>query len=1062
MMPSSSYSIRRKITELVLITCAVAVLVACGVFAVYDILSSRAALARDLTTIAQITGSNSTAALSFDDAESANEILGSLGSKPHIVEACIYKRDGSVFAKYSSSASTADFLPPPVSPEGVHSVSGFMEVFREIRLKNDVVGVIYVKSDLKELRSRMVQFAWTILGVILLSFVSVYFSAARLQRLISDPILDLARTAFAVSTGKDYSLRARKRNDDEIGFLFDRFNEMLGQIQERDIALQQARESLELRVQDRTVDLKKEIVHKTAAQEKLQHSLKELEDLKFALDQHAIVARTDERGIITFANDKFCSVSQFTREELLGQDHRIINSKYHNKEFFAGLWKAIKSGEVWKGEIKNRAKDGSFYWVDSTIVPFRDGLGKPKQFIVIRMDITGLKRIEEELRAAKDAAEGASRAKSEFLANMSHEIRTPMNGIIGMTELALDTQLTIEQREYLNMVKTSAASLLTLINDILDFSKIEAGKLDLDVADFSLRQSIGETLKALGFRAHQKGLELAWRVAPDVPDHLAGDASRVRQVLVNLVGNAVKFTEKGEVVVEIERDSQSSEAMIVLHFCVRDTGIGIAKEKQDMVFGAFTQADSSTTRKYGGTGLGLAITRRLIDLMGGKLWLESEPAVGSAFHFTIRFETASAQPAPDYPDPKILSHASILVVDDNETNRIILVEMLGRWGMQVATAKDAREALEILTRSGNREPHFSAVISDLQMPDMDGFEFVENIRKSVQFGQIPVLMLSSSAQQGEHERCRKLGISAYLAKPIQPSELLDAILSALSLHASEPNEAHNKTPDETQEVLPQSNWRQGMKVLLAEDNAVNRTLATRLLQKHGHTVVVVENGRQALEALERETVDLVLMDVQMPEMDGLEATAAIREKEKKTGGRLPIIALTAHAMKGDREKCLAAGTDDYLTKPIRTADLFAAVERLRNTKANAAPEASATTNPPGTNAFDIDAALKHVEGDRDLLDEIVRIFADQCPRTMYEIQNAIRAADLSILERAAHSLKGSASNLCATGVTQAAAEVEESARSGDSSRSREQFEALESEVEKLLRELEAFSRKVAS
>ena len=1061
MMPSSNYSIRRKITELVLITCAVAVLVACGVFAVYDILSSRAALARDLTTVAQITGSNSTAALSFDDEQSAGEILSSLSSKPHIVEACIYKRDGSVFAKYSNIASAADFLPPPVSPQGVRSVSGFMEVFREIRLKNEVVGVIYLKSDLKELHTRMVRFAWTILGVILLSFLSVYFSAAKLQRLISDPILDLARTALAVSSGKDYSLRVKKWSDDEIGFLFDRFNEMLGQIQERDIALQQARESLELRVQERTADLKKEIVQKTAAQEKLQRSLKELEDLKFALDQHAIVGRTDERGTITFANDKFCSVSQYSREELLGQDHRILNSKYHGKEFFAGLWKTIKSGEVWKGEIKNRAKDGSFYWVDSTIVPFRDGMGKPKQFIVIRMDITGLKRIEEELRAAKDAAEGASRAKSEFLANMSHEIRTPMNGIIGMTELALDTQLTIEQREYLNMVKTSAASLLTLINDILDFSKIEAGKLDLDVADFSLRQSIGETLKALGFRAHQKGLELAWRVAQDVPDYLAGDASRVRQVLVNLVGNAVKFTERGEVVVEIERDPTSTGEIVVLHFCVRDTGIGIAKEKHGMVFGAFTQADSSTTRKYGGTGLGLAITRRLIDLMGGKLWLESEPGVGSAFHFTIRFEPASAQPAPFYPDPKILSHASILVVDDNETNRIILVEMLGRWGMQVATAKDAGEALEILGRAGSRAPRFAAVISDLQMPHMDGFEFVENIRKSVQFGQIPVLMLSSSAQQGEHERCRQLGISAHLVKPIQPSELLDAILSALSLHATEPSRPQDKTQDETQ-LLPQSNWRQGMKVLLAEDNAVNRTLATRLLQKHGHTVVVVENGRQALEALERETVDLVLMDVQMPEMDGLEATAAIREKEEKTGDHLPIIALTAHAMKGDREKCLAAGTDDYLTKPIRTADLFAAVERLAHAKTIATAEATSIVNSPRAKVFDNDAALRHVEGDRDLLDEIIRIFADQCPRTMFEIQNAIRDADLSVLERAAHSLKGAASNLCAVGVTQSAAELEESARSGDSSRSREQFQALESEVEKLLRELEAFSRKVAS
>ena len=1182
MILSSGYSIRRKITELVLITCTVAVLVACGVFAISDIVRSRAALARDLTTTAQITGSNSTAALSFDDTQSANEILSSLNSKPYIVEACIYRSDGSVFAKYNRTTSAAEFTSPPVSPEGVRSVSGFMEVFRDIRLKNDIVGAIYVKSDLKELRTRTVHFAWTTLGVILLSLLSVYFSAARLQRLISDPILDLARTAFAVSSAKDYSLRATKRNDDEIGFLFDRFNEMLGQIQERDLALRKAREGLELRVAERTSELQNEVAERNQAQRSLEErtaflnsviqnspvgiiaigaddavkmcnpafenifrfrqseilgqSLAELlappdlvdeisankQKLSRGETSHIVTRRKRSDGTsvdveaysvplfnggtqtgalllymditerkkaeraleertnflnsliemtplavavlnpdfrVRMCNRAFESLFLYRREEILGRhmarmipaDLSAEGEAHHD---------ALLNGKTLHVTTQRRKSDGTPVDVEVFSVALR-GTEDSAGYLLLYQDITERKLAEDALLRAKEAAEAASRAKSEFLANMSHEIRTPMNGIIGMTELALDTQLTAEQREYLNMVKTSAASLLSLINDILDFSKIEAGKLDLDVTDFALRQSVGDTLKALSFRAHQKGLELAWRVTPDVPDYLAGDASRVRQVLVNLVGNAVKFTERGEVVVEIERGPQSSETSAVIHFCVRDTGIGIVKEKQDMVFGAFTQADSSTTRKYGGTGLGLAITKRLIDLMGGKLWLESEPGVGSAFHFTIRFELASAQPTPFYPDPKILSHASILVVDDNETNRIILVEMLGRWGMQVATAKDGREALEILGRAGSPAPRFAAVISDLQMPHMDGFEFVENIRKSAQFGQIPVLMLSSSAQQGEHERCRQLGISAHLAKPIQPSELLDAILSALSLHATEPSRPQDKTHDEAQ-LLPQSNWRQGMKVLLAEDNAVNRTLATRLLQKHGHTVVVVENGRQALEALERETVDVVLMDVQMPEMDGLEATAAIREKEKKTGDHLPIIALTAHAMKGDREKCLAAGTDDYLTKPIRTADLFAAVERLTHAKTIATAEATSAVNSPRAKVFDNDAALRHVEGDRDLLDEIIRIFADQCPRTMFEIQNAIRAADLSVLERAAHSLKGAASNLCADGVTQSAAELEESARSGDSSRSREQFQALEGEVEKLLRELEAFSRKVAS
>ncbi|MGH9746561.1 MAG: response regulator [Candidatus Acidiferrales bacterium] len=1048
------YSIRQKITRLVLLTCGVAVSAACTVFAIYDIVLSRASLARDLEALAQMTGSNSTAAISFDDEKSAAEILTSLSARPHVVEACIYARDGQVFAKYSSSGSDSDFTPPAISPDGVRTVSGYMLVFRQIRLKDDVIGTIYLKSDLKELEARAVKFAWIILGVLVMSFAAVYFSVSRLQQVIAEPILELARTAFAVSTGKDYSLRATKRNDDEIGFLFDRFNEMLGQIQERDTALQQAREGLELRVTERTSELSKEVAERTQAERSLGERTAFLNSL-IEMTPLAVVV-LDPGFCVEMCNPAFermfCYRFQDIRGRRLGDlvaGGELGNEVKSNET-------ALRSGASVHVTTRRTRSDGSLLDVEAYSVPLGEN-GTPTGYLLLYQDITDRKLAEEALHRAKNAAEGANKAKSEFLANMSHEIRTPMNGIIGMTELALDTKLTNEQRDYLGMVKTSAASLLTVINDILDFSKIEAGKLDLDVSDFPLRQSVGETLKTLGFRAHEKSLELAWRVAPDVPDYLAGDVSRLRQVLVNLVGNAVKFTERGEVVVEIERESNSIETNAVLHFRVRDTGIGIPKEKQAMVFGAFTQADSSTTRKYGGTGLGLAITTRLVDLMGGRIWLESEPGLGSTFHFTIPFGIAFGPASVQDTDPRILLHSSILIVDDNETNRHILVEMLGRWGMWVETAKSAHEALAALARASIRGPRFAAVISDLQMPEMDGFELVESIRRSPQFGRIPVLILSSSAQQGERERCRKLGIAAYVAKPIQPSELLDAILSALSAHAKE------LQMEMTEETSPaQTDRGQGMKVLLAEDNAVNRTLATRLLEKHGNTVVVVVNGREAIEALEREAVDLVLMDVQMPEMDGLEATAAIREKEKTTGTHVPIIALTAHAMKGDREKCLAAGADDYLTKPIRTAELFEAVDHVRNSKLPSAPARPPTAETRSTSSFDIDAALRHVEGDRELLDEIMRIFTDECPKTIAEIRNAIRAADLPLLERAAHSLKGSAANLGALGVTQPAAEIEESARNGDLSAAREQFHSLENAVEELLRELEGIARKVTS
>ncbi|HKF52101.1 MAG TPA: ATP-binding protein [Candidatus Acidoferrales bacterium] len=884
-------SIGTKLTRVIVATCGAAVLAACAVFAMYDIHAARAARLQALKTITEITGTNSTAALAFHDSKAGEKILQSLSSERNIQHALLYTPDGKVLTEYDLNGNRAGFSPPESEPDGVRLTRHDIRAFFTIHFDGKPLGRIYVDSDIAALRTREEGLAAMVGLCLLIALIVAQLLGSRLQRVISAPILQLAQTAFTVAVEKNYSVRATGRSGDEIGFLYEQFNAMLDGIQKRDGELERVRSELEQRVAERTAYL---------------NALIETSPLG--------IVTTDRDGKVRMCNNAFERLFQYSRSEIIDAELNGLVAPPELIDEVANYTRRIVAGEPIRVTTRRRRKDGSLLDVEMYGVPLYVS-GEQAGELVLYHDMSEQKRAELALHAAKEMAESANKAKSDFLANMSHEIRTPMNGIIGMTQLALESNLHPKVREYLTLVRSSADSLLVLLNDILDFSKIEAGKFECESLPFALRENLNPMLKPLEYSARRKGLEFEWHISPGVPECLIGDWGRLRQILVNLVGNAIKFTERGEVAVSVEL-ARSSATWAELLFTIRDTGIGIAEDKQSSIFAAFTQGDASTTRRYGGTGLGLAIAQRLVNMMNGNLTIQSKLGEGSSFRFTARFG--------------------------------------------VNESKSASSAVA-------------------QPPTPDG--------------------------------------------PSAPALMNQTVVFA------------------PRTIGP-------LRILLAEDNVVNRQLAIKLLERQGHVVTTACDGREALTALERENFDLVLMDVQMPNVDGLEAIRIIRGKEKLSGEHLPIISVTAHVMKGDRETCLAAGADSYIAKPLHSTELFRAIEDCCSH--------GVSGSVPAPKSIDELEILERCQGNRKLLAEIIELFGAGSTELLQEMDSAVTRGDAAALAKAAHTLKGSIGNFSSGPAYVAVQMLEACAQNNDLALARKSLPSLSVAVQQLTEELEPF------
>jgi two-component system sensor histidine kinase/response regulator len=752
----------------------------------------------------------------------------------------------------------------------------------------------------------------------------------------------------------------------------------------------------------------------------------------------------------------------YRTQDIIGSHVSIILPPNRRLEFDRCIAMLKHGREVPPFDTIRRRADGSDISVSITASPVRDKQNNLQGYVSIARDISDRVRAAEALRDALEEAERASRAKSEFLANVSHELRTPMNAIIGMTELALDEALSPELRDYLETTRESANLLLSLVNDVLDISKLESGKFELDEVNFDLRELIADSTRSISSRAYRKGLEIACKVADNVPNILHGDPLRLRQILTNLVGNAIKFTDEGEIIIEVTQESSSGKSC-VLRFAVRDTGIGISEEDQKRVFAPFTQADASTTRRFAGTGLGLAIAGHLINCFRGQFWVESEVGVGSTFFFTARFalaDEAKSEAKPVAPAVEKLRDLPVLVADDNETTREILTKLLSDWQMKPVVAADAKTALEHMESAQSQGKPIRLAVIDAIMPERDGFQLIEEIKAKQELSTKTILMLSSTDRLAFKERCQEVEFDGVLEKPISQSNLFDAIVSALGVSTVDSVRISDFSK------LPPT--KRTLNVLLAEDTPANRKVAERVLAKRGHNVVPAANGREAVDLFHQNAFDVILMDVQMPSMDGFQATEAIRsyEEDHRSEHRIPIIAMTAHAMVGDRHRCLAAGMDDYISKPINIRRLVEMVETYGQEGIHSADTEEPHANDRGFAKsllknetgilMDLDKALRRLDGDHSLLIDLIGFYLEDYPGLLIKMDEAAGAGDAASLERAAHSLKGLVANFDAMNAKEIAQRMEFSAKDRNIATASGLISELKTATAELATELERY------